>query len=112
LGNVADEIARVLGDDGGVFLTGGTAALDETVEDAVDGLDYDSTRLGGDTRFETAGLIADELGERSQVLVTTGLDFPDALTAGAAASANDGVVLLSAGEDAHEVVDEYLDGFD
>ncbi|HLS00801.1 MAG TPA: cell wall-binding repeat-containing protein, partial [Beutenbergiaceae bacterium] len=112
LDNVADEIARVLGDDGQVFLAGGTAALDETVEDAAGDLGYELARLGGQTRFETAGLIAEELGERSQVLVTTGLDFPDALTAGAAASANDGVVLLSAGEDAHDVVDDYLDGFD
>src|SRR5699024_458527 len=90
----------------------GTAALDETVEDAAGDLGYELARLGGQTRFETAGLIAEELGGRSQVLVTTGLDFPDALTAGAAASANDGVVLLSAGEDAHDVVDGYLDGFD
>src|SRR5699024_2714295 len=37
LDNVADEITRVLGDAGQVFLAGGTAALDDTVEQSVDG---------------------------------------------------------------------------
>lgn len=110
---VAEEVSRLLPDGvGTVFLLGGRSALEQTVEDAVADMGYDITRLGGPSRFETAGLIAEHLGERDHVLVATGTDHADALTAGAAAAANNGAVLLTLGDESHRVVDEYLAGAD
>ena len=109
---VGDEIDRVLGGDGTVHFVGGTVALDASVEETVASLGYSVERHSGETRFETAGAVASALGDVSQALITTGLDYPDALTAGAAAGANDGAVLLTAGEDPHEAVDAYLGEFD
>lgn len=109
---VADEITRVLGTAGVVHLVGGTVALDQTVEAAVAALGHDVVRHSGETRFETAGAVAAALGAVDQVLITTGLDHPDALTAGAAAAAGNGAVLLTGGDDTHAVVDAYLADFD
>ena len=86
--------------------------MDSTVEDAVASLGHTVERHAGPTRFETAGAVAEALGDVDHYLVTTGLDYPDALTAGAAAGANNGAVLLTAGEEPHEAVDELLDRFD
>lgn len=106
--NVADEMQRVLPDGGTVFLLGGFVALDQTVEDAVVDLGYDIIRLGGPSRFETAGLIAEHLGDRDNVLIADGTDHSDALVAGTAGAANDGAVLLTPGPASHPVADDYL----
>lgn len=105
---VAQEIDRVLGGDGVVYLVGGGAALEGVVQQEVEALGYTTIRLGGVTRFETAGLIAQEIGDAAEVMITTGADFPDALTAGAAAGARGGVVLLTPGDARHQVVDDHL----
>lgn len=52
-------------------------------------------------------MIADALGARDRVLLATGERFPDALTAGAAAS-DEGVVLLTPRERPHPGIDAYL----
>ena len=52
-------------------------------------------RLGGADRFATAVRVADELGSPSDVLLASGRNFPDAVTAGAAAAEVGGVVLLT-----------------
>ncbi|NCD21189.1 MAG: cell wall-binding repeat-containing protein, partial [Actinobacteria bacterium] len=109
----AAEIARLAAgrDRVVVHLLGGTNALSAAVETAIDaipGVDVTS-RLQGIDRYETATNIARvtvehygiESGaslENVNAYVTTGINFPDALAAGAAAAANDGVVLLTKGE--------------
>ncbi|MDP8969591.1 MAG: cell wall-binding repeat-containing protein, partial [Actinomycetota bacterium] len=65
-------------------------------------------RVAGATRFETAVAIAREIGVADAVLLSTGLDFPDALTAGAAAPQIDAVVLLTNGAQPHPATLEYL----
>lgn len=120
----ADEIERlaaVAGPGWGwapnvvVHILGGTNAVSLAVEDAIDDLDgVDTTlRYQGIDRYETAVNIAAitagvygvgwwpfELDiENLNVYLTTGVNFPDALAAGAAASHNSGIVLLTAGEE-------------
>lgn len=108
---VAAEIERALGDDSSktVYLLGGAAALTETVRQDVKRLGYQVQRLGGETRFDTATVIADELGDVNQYLITTGDAFPDALAAGPAAAATDSAVLLTPSERRVDVTDAYLD---
>lgn len=112
VGIVADELQRVLPSGGTVHVLGGDAAIEPATYGAVADLGYDVERIFGPTRFETAVAIAEFLGSPDASLVTTGLDFPDALAAGAATGQVDGAVLLTAGEDRHAAVDAYLDGKD
>ncbi|NLT30441.1 MAG: cell wall-binding repeat-containing protein, partial [Propionibacterium sp.] len=106
-----------------VHLLGGTQALAHSVENGIDGIkNVDNTlRYQGLNRYETASNIAKvtvdayglESGAKSRdvnVYLTTGENFPDALAAGAAASNNDGVVLLTQGTklDTYEFTLDFL----
>lgn len=111
-GRTAAELQRVASTDETVWLLGGAAALSASVADEVEALGYSTQRLGGATRVETSLEIAEALGGPDELLVTTGEDFPDAVTAGAAAAHTSGAVLLTSSEEPHPAVTEYLDGRD
>lgn len=105
-----DEIDRVLPDGGTVYLLGLEKALGPAVEDDLDGR-WNVERIGGQSRFETAVAIAERTtDDPANIFITTGLNFPDALAAGAAAAATDGVVVLSFGENEHPATNEYAAG--
>lgn len=126
------EIKRVLGSDGKVYLLGGTAALSDNVASALQASGYTVTRLAGVNRYDTAVHIADEIanviGGLTTVLLANGNDFHDGLIAGAAAqvaanqpgTAGAGAVLLTNAEsmppetiswlDAHGGVSRYAVG--
>jgi len=129
--DVAAEIVRLAqlaGPDGfvTVHLLGGTNALSAAVETAIDGLSNSSLvdrtiRYQGIDRYQTAVNIAETTidryglesgadGNDANVYLTTGINFPDALAAGAAAANNDGVVLLTKGTvmDNRGFTDEFL----
>jgi photosystem II stability/assembly factor-like uncharacterized protein len=105
---VADEIRRVLLPGRTVYLLGGSAALSGAVQSAVEALGYATTRLAGQTRFGTAVAIAGALGDPSTVLEATGLDFPDGLSAGAAAAKLGAAVLLTDGSEQAPETAAYL----
>ncbi|NUP51167.1 MAG: hypothetical protein HOW97_28225 [Catenulispora sp.] len=111
---VKAEIARVLGPvraDKTVYVLGGEQALSPAVFNAVKAMGYTVTRLAGADRYETSVAIARQTADRGvpgengahpeRVLVATGDNFPDALSAGAAANTFNGntpaagVVILS-----------------
>jgi len=109
---VESELARVLPETGTptVYLLGGTVALDQPVEDRLDELGYDTVRYGGLNRFATAAIIADEgLDNPDTLLLANGGDFPDAVSAGAAAGHADGAVLLTSGADMAPETAAYLE---
>lgn len=107
--DTAAEITRVLDPGEFVYLLGGPVALSEAVEKAVQDLGHPTIRIAGETRFDTAIAIAQATTSRpTSVLITTGNNFPDALSAGAAASAVGGVVVLTPSEARHPAVDAYL----
>jgi CSLREA domain-containing protein/uncharacterized repeat protein (TIGR01451 family) len=94
---VADELQRVLPAGATVVLLGGTSAISPAVATAIESGGWTVRRLGGADRYATAVAIArDGLGDPDVILVADGTNFPDALTAGTAAAALDGAVLLSA----------------
>ena len=106
----ATELLRVLDPGATVYLLGGTAALSPQVEREVRGLGYETERLFGADRFDTAIAIATRgLDDPDLLMITTGTDFPDALGAGAAAATGGGAVLLTAGADLPPQVRAYLD---
>lgn len=109
---VLTEIGRVLPTGGTVHLLGGTAALSPEVATALEDAGYATVRLGGADRYATAVRIAEVLGDPSEVFVTTGLDFPDALAAGTAAAVRGAAVLLTAGASPAPATTFYLAGRD
>jgi len=129
--DVAAEIARLAASYPGatvaVHLLGGESALSQAVFDGVDAIgDVDEVdRHSGIDRYQTAASLAttsiamrllnnahfgDAWTNTVTTYLTTGLDFPDALAAGAAAAEDDGIVLLTAGEkmDARGFTDDYI----
>jgi putative cell wall-binding protein len=67
-----------------VVVLGGPAALGPEVADAIVALGLEIQRIAGGDRYETAALVAAEVGgAASNVLVASGESFPDALAAGA-----------------------------
>lgn len=107
--HVLAEIRRVLPEASDVLVLGGHQALPESVDQDLRAAGYEPERIFGPSRFETSVAIARKLGDPPLQLLTTGLDFADALTAGAAAAANDGAVLLTAGNAPDAPVTAYLD---
>ncbi|GGS35235.1 MULTISPECIES: cell wall-binding repeat-containing protein [Actinokineospora] len=86
LPEVRAEIQRVLAPGGKVFLLGSTASLSAGVDSAIKGMGYQTERLAGANRFETAIKIAQRMPSTNLFFVTTGMNFPDALAAGAFAA--------------------------
>ncbi|SES46298.1 Putative cell wall binding repeat 2 [Pedococcus cremeus] len=95
-----------------VILLGGTGVFTEAARAQLEGMGLTVDRQRGIDRYETAvGIakrVANDLAMRYRaegwtfkktvnVYLATGLAFPDAMGAGAAAADNDGVVLLTAG---------------
>ncbi len=92
------EIQRVLTPGKTIYILGGEVAISAAVATQLQGLGYTIVRLGGADRFDTAILIASTgLGNPTNILLATGLNFPDALAAGAAAAKVSGAVLLTNG---------------
>ncbi|MBS2547051.1 cell wall-binding repeat-containing protein [Catenulispora sp. NL8] len=110
---VAAELTRILQPHATVYVLGGTSALSPAVANQLTALGFSVNRVSGDNRYATAVAIATEIGgtphQTDSVLIATGVDYPDALTAGVAAGQdrytgmgesngdNGGVVVLTDG---------------
>lgn len=105
---VTDEIGRVLRPGGRATILGGPQAVQPAIESAIAGMGYRTRRIAGEDRVATSLAIAEELGIPGSIMVATGAVFADALTAGAAAAAHDGVVLLTSPETGDARIDAYL----
>ena len=90
------EIKRVLPAGGTVYLLGGLNALSQAVQDAITAAGYTVVRYAGTDRYDTSLQIVQQgLGNPTTLFLTTGNNFPDALTSGAAAAHTNGGVLLT-----------------
>ena len=110
---VRDELKRVLAPGSVVYVLGGDAALSPAVEQQIKALGFSTRRLAGADRFGTSVLTAQQVSAHPHtVMVATGVQFPDALTAGAAAAQdpNGGVVVLSDDKALTAPVKAYLAG--
>lgn len=99
---VADEITRLGAVN--VFIIGGASAISDDVMTEVEGLvSGEVVRLGGVDRYETAQVVASETIAANPdwdgtAFVTTGLNFPDALSA-SPLSAHSGYPIFLSGAD-------------
>ncbi|SHF76343.1 cell wall-binding repeat-containing protein [Ornithinibacillus halophilus] len=80
-----------------VVILGGTGAINEHVEMELEGEGLNVRRIAGETRFETAARIADEVAPEGsdKVVVTNGRDFPDALSVASHAAVAGMPILLT-----------------
>lgn len=83
-----------------VIIVGNTAAVSRRVAQTITAAGFQVERLGGNTRYATATAVADRIlqirgAHNSTVFLATGKNYPDALTASAAAIKQRGVVLLT-----------------
>ena len=106
----AAEITRILPIGGTVDVLGGVGAISANVATSLTNRGFTVTRLWGADRFSTAVEVAKSLPAVKTVLLTSGLVFPDALSAGPAAAHTGGVVLLTQGKTMPSVTAEYLAG--
>ncbi|WP_422772282.1 cell wall-binding repeat-containing protein [Plantactinospora sp. WMMC1484] len=84
--DVQAELQRVLPAGKTVYLLGGTGAISTAVENRIKALGYLTKRLAGINRYSTSIATANEINPTPDfVLAATGVNFPDALAAGAAA---------------------------
>lgn len=101
--DLAEATAARLRPQQAVTIVGGPAAVSEAVAGDVQGRSGDVRRLFGATRYGTSAAVAEralvEGVDPAVTYVATGLDWPDGLTAGAAAGAADGLLLLVDGRD-------------
>jgi subtilisin family serine protease len=88
---VAAEIRRL--GAGTVWLAGGDAALSPAVADALRGLGVEVRRLAGATRYDTARLIAEQLGSTTAYVVQAA-DWPSAVAASGLAALTTSPILL------------------
>jgi putative cell wall-binding protein len=91
------EIQRVLPVGQTVYLLGGSAALSPSIASALTLLGYVVVRFSGADRYATAIAVAEGIGFADSVFEADGTNFPDALSAGSAAVAAGGVIVLTAG---------------
>jgi|GEM_PF-3302447 len=98
------ELRRALPTGSTVFLLGGTAALPEGLDGELQELGYEPVRLAGETREETAAVVAQKVREvvvsldyepLPLVILATRENWPDAVAAGSFASYFGIPVLLS-----------------
>ncbi len=103
------EIQRVLTAGKTVYMLGGTVALSASVQTAIANAGYPIVRFEGIDRFDTAVRVArDGLANPVNLLVADGTNFPDALSAGAAAAKVAGAVLLSNASSAVPITSQYI----
>jgi putative cell wall-binding protein len=91
---VAAELRRLT--PGRIVVLGGTASVSASVVTALAAYTTGTvTRVSGTDRYATAALLADTFPTGSPAYVATGLNFPDALAATAAAAAQHAAILLT-----------------
>ena len=80
-----------------IYLVGGVAAVSTEVEAYLAGASgvTSTTRLAGASRYDTARLVANQVGSATTVFLATGQNFPDALAASSLAANKSWPILLT-----------------
>lgn len=94
-----------------VIVVGGTGVVPTAIENTIKTqLNADVTRYGGADRYETSAKIAKSLGNTSKIVLASGRDFADALSAGPAASIEGIPVVLTQPDQLPLTTSDYIKG--
>lgn len=111
--SVVAEIQR-LGATNAIVL-GGEVAISSSVDDTLESLGLDVTRLAGNNRYDTANLIADELSlhvSSDAAILVSGREFADALSVAPFAANESTPIYLTRGTELESDVSEALSEYD
>jgi len=106
----ANEISRLGAER--VVILGGTAAVSAGVESTLKNMVATVDRIGGIDRFETAQLVAEEMGKHGdfdEAFIALGFNFPDAMSAASYAAMRGSPILLSRSDSIPGFTQEALD---
>ena len=82
-----------------VYIIGGTGVISEDIDKQLYLMGISVLRLAGQDRYETALMVANEVGIKKGIFVVSGLDFPDALSAAPIAAAKGMPIILVPSDD-------------
>jgi putative cell wall-binding protein len=105
---VSSTLTKLVPAGSAVYIVGGEAAVSANVATAISNLGFTVQRIAGLDRYETSVKVAQALGNPTKAFAATGLDFPDALSAGVIAARQSGAILLTRGGEIPLVVAGYL----
>jgi len=91
-----------------VYLIGGLGALSANIETQLAKLSISTTRISGQDRYDTSVQIAKVIGASKGTFVTTGLDFPDAVSVAPLAAAQGMPILLVPPDGLPAITQSYL----
>ncbi|MBP3384671.1 MAG: cell wall-binding repeat-containing protein [Firmicutes bacterium] len=113
---VAEEIDRIDSNhNADIYIIGGERAVSEKVVTQLKTAGYKNiSRIYGDNRFKTAVKIARSIDDKEIAFIANGMNYPDALGAGSAASLYGGAILFTGKDKLDTATKEYLEhiGFD
>ncbi len=90
--DTANELKRLMVKR--VYVIGGYAVISKEVNNELSSMDITVVRIYGQDRYETSLKVAQKVGLTKGVFVANGTEFPDALSAGPIAAANEMPLLL------------------
>lgn len=107
---VGVEITRVLQNNGTIFILGGPAAISASVENQLKALgNYNTERIAGSNREETAFKMAQKVGAASQeAIVVYAYNFPDALAISSYAARSGTPILLSGSKSLSQYAQNFI----
>lgn len=91
-----------------VYVVGGTAVIPIEIEKQLISAGYIVKRISGLDKYDTAIKIAEELGDVSEVVVTTGDDYADALSIGPIAAEKQMPIILVPKDDITSSIKKYI----
>lgn len=91
--NVLDEVVRLNAKN--AFIVGGTGAISEEIENTLKSKGLKVIRIQGKDRYETSVEVAKEVGTNNGVAITSGENFPDALSIASIAASKQMPILLT-----------------
>jgi putative cell wall-binding protein len=91
-------------------IVGGTAAVNDDVQSALEDDGLTVTRIAGEDRYETAGEVAAEIGDYDRAIVASGEVAADALSAGPIAADTPAPILLVQKDNVPDATAAALDG--
>lgn len=90
------------------FIIGGTGVISTNVESQLSNMGISFTRIGGVDRFDTSVQVANYIGTSNGVVVSSGQNFPDALSIAPIAAAKQMPILLTNSNALPSAVQGYL----